>query len=95
MGQSYGQLTADERAVVMVMLHEGYSQASIARRLGRNAGPISRELKRNASAAAGAAYDAVQAGIGALGRRFAPRVIPKLGPDTALFAVVTDLLRGR
>jgi hypothetical protein len=32
MGQSYGQLTADERAVVMVMRDEGYNQASIARR---------------------------------------------------------------
>jgi transposase, IS30 family len=93
MGQSYGQLTADERAVLMVMLEEGYNQASIARRLCRNPGTISRELKRNACAAASAAYDAVQAGIQALARRFIPRVIPKLGADTALFAVVTDFLR--
>jgi transposase, IS30 family len=95
MGQIYGQLTADERAVIMVMLDEGYTQASIARRLCRSAGTISRELKRNASAAAVAAYDARQAGTQAMRRRFTPRVILKLRPDTALFAVVIDLLRGR
>jgi transposase, IS30 family len=78
----------------MVMLDEGYNQASIARRLCRSAGTISRELKRNASAAV-AAYDAMQAGIQAMRRRFTPRVILKLRPDTALFAVVIDLLRGR
>lgn len=96
MGTSYGQLTADERATLMVMRDEGYNQAAIARRLDRSPSTVSRELTRNATTASmndAAIYDAVQAGERALVRRFAPRVTPKLGPDTALFAVVLDFLR--
>jgi IS30 family transposase len=44
------QLTMEEREVIGQMEYAGQSQASIARRLGRPASTVSRELKRNGSA---------------------------------------------
>jgi len=44
---SYHQLTSGERYALSALKKQGFSQAAIARALGRNPGTISRELKRN------------------------------------------------
>ena len=46
---SYRQLSFDERNVIYQMRALGHSQAEMARCLGRDAGSISRELRRNAN----------------------------------------------
>lgn len=43
----YQQLTQDERYMITALRQTGCSQAEIARRLGRSASTISRELRRN------------------------------------------------
>ncbi len=47
MAKRYRQLTLDERQQIERWLGEGVIQAEIARRLGRDAGSISREVRRN------------------------------------------------
>ncbi len=49
MGTNYEHLTAEERAMLMVMRADGCSQRAVARCLGRSPSTISRELARNAS----------------------------------------------
>lgn len=44
---SYTQLKESERVVIEILLEEGKSIRSISKRLGRNVGAISREIKRN------------------------------------------------
>lgn len=45
----YTQLTLSERVEMYTLYKQGISQQEISRRIGRNAGTVSRELKRNRS----------------------------------------------
>ena len=64
MGQKYTHLSAEERAMIEIEVGNGSSLRSVARRLGRHASSVSRELSRNRSESsppysgrsAGAAY---------------------------------------
>lgn len=46
---TYHQITSEERYTISTLRKEGYSQAEIARTLGRHRSSICRELKRNSS----------------------------------------------
>ena len=98
MGTGYAHLDAGERATLMLMLSEGYSQSAIARQLGRDRSTISRELARNGARldrdeGNRVPYDASQAQnrAGRLAHALGPR---KLDSDTVLFSVVRDQMKG-
>lgn len=103
MGKHYTQLTAEERAAIMLMRNEGFSMRHIACTLHRSPSTISRELKRNANwsdrgiyidaSLPAPAYDARAAGIRAQRKRFKPRKEHKLATDTVLFDVMHYFLR--
>ena len=96
MEKHYTHLTAEERAGIMLMLSEGYSQRHIARHLGRSPSSISREIHRHAPTRADAApacYDAAHAGRSAQARRLKPRRPRKLTPGSQLFELVVGYLR--
>ena len=97
MGTSYVQLTAPERMGLTLLLVEGLSQRAAAARLGRAPSTICRELARNRTCAQDAddtpkIYDGRLADLRAQDLLHAPGRNPKLGPDTALFAIVKDYL---
>ena len=71
---SYHQLSLDERYQIQALLGERYSQAEIARKLGRNPSTISRELSRNGGYAVTDPYRAHRASKKAAGRRTAKGV---------------------
>jgi IS30 family transposase len=58
MSKHYSHLSAEERAVVQIEIQDGKSMRSIARRLGRSASTLSRELARQGTPA----YSASAAG---------------------------------
>ncbi|NKF24817.1 IS30 family transposase [Solimonas marina] len=60
MGEIYKHLSSEERAVIQIEHRRGTSLRAIARRLGRSAATVSRELFRN-GAADGTSYDATAA----------------------------------
>jgi len=91
MGTKYEQLSAEERATIMVMRGEGSSLRAIARKLARAPSSISRELRRNGEETR--EYEARRAGLLARRRRFQPRRVSKLAPHTVLFSVVAHYLR--
>ena len=91
MGTNYDQMSAEERASIMLMRDEGCSLRAMARKLHRAPSTISRELARNRTESG--TYDARQAGIQARRQRFKTRRTSKLAPHTVLFAVVTHYLR--
>jgi IS30 family transposase len=91
MGNSYEQLSPEERATVMLMDREGSSVRAMARTLGRSPSTISREIARHA--VPGQSYDATHAGTRARARRLQCRKWPKLRPGTRLFGVVEHCLR--
>ena len=90
MRKIYTHLTVQERAVVMTMCDDLCSIRSIAKRLCRSPSTISREIER-ASSENG--YDANLSHLQCQARRIAPRKIPKLHVDGALFQVVRDQLK--
>jgi len=74
---SYCHLTRDERNVIYRMRFQGYSDAEIARCLGRHRGTISRERKRNATSEG--RYEPGPAQTWAHSRRWAHLRRPKTG----------------
>ncbi|MEV9638644.1 helix-turn-helix domain-containing protein [Burkholderia pseudomallei] len=60
MKKKYQHLSAEDRAAIMIERQRGTSMREIARRLGRSASTVSRELARNRNAAT-PRYDATQA----------------------------------
>jgi transposase, IS30 family len=89
---SYTHLTMDERNVIYRMQFQGYSQAEIARCLGRHRSSISRELRRNGNVEG--RYDPANAQTVAQARRHAHLCQPKTG-DASLMAYVADRLQAR
>ena len=96
MTKHFEQLSAEERATIMVMAQEGQSLRAMARTLHRAPSTISREWRRHAAPTAAPGtrgYDAKRAGQEARRRRFQPRRSPKLAVDWVLFGVVEHFLR--
>lgn len=87
---SYTHLSTQERAVVMTMREDQCSVRAIAKRFGRAPSSISRELH---CAPCSGTYDANLAHLQSHARRIAPRRLPKLHTDGALFQVVRHYLR--
>src|SRR3954469_5542255 len=90
MPKIYTHLTTQERAVLMTMRDDQCSIRAIAQRLGRAPSSISRELRR---APGDGVYDANLAHLQSGARRIAPRRLPKLHSDGALFQVVRHYLK--
>lgn len=96
MGPHYEQLSAEERATIMLMANEGKSLRAMARTLRRAPSTISREWRRHippAGAPGRSGYDAKLAGQEARRCRFKPRRSSKLAVDGVLFGVVEHLLQ--
>jgi len=87
---SYNHLTMDERNVIYRMQWQGYSDAEIARCLGRHRSTIGRECKRNRSCVG--PYDPSTAQALANSRRRAHLRRPKTG-HRRLMAYVTERLQ--
>jgi len=100
MGKHYEQLTAEERAAIMMMKVNNCSARQISLTLRRAPSTITRELTRFAAwsdrpaqtANAPAVYDARAAGLRARSERFKCRKRSKLATDTVLFGVVHHFL---
>ena len=98
--KTYKHLSAEERAVIMIEHDNGSSLRTIARRLGRSASSISREIRRNAvltardrvDAARRASYDATQAARGYRERRKRCVRRHRLAEGSALYQYVHDRL---
>jgi len=90
MSKKYHHLTAQERAVIMVMRTELCSIRAIAKKLIRTPSSISRELSRTNIAVP---YDATLATDQAFANRKKARRIPKLTIDSPLFSAVQGYLK--
>ena len=96
MGTHVEQLSAEERATIMVMANEGKSLRAMARSLHRAPSTISREWRRHtppADASGRSGYDAKLAGLEARRYRFQPRRLPKLAVDGVQLGDITHFLR--
>lgn len=87
---SYSHLTMDDRNVIYRMRFQGYSDAEIARCLGRHRSSIGRECRRNA--ASDGRYDPGSAHTQAHSRRRAHLSCPKTGHRRLMAHVAERLL---
>ena len=88
----YAHLTLAEREEIMLMRHEGRSQADIARATGRDRSAISREMRRNSfRVGAGRCYRASAARRSCEARRLSC-VRPRILDDAGLAGLVTRLI---
>ncbi len=85
----YTHLKTEERVTLMLMRRQGQSLRTIGEVLGRSAGTLSRELRRNADAGR---YDIRTAVDAARTRLHRPRRQRRLRPGSELLQVVTSLL---
>lgn len=86
----YTQLEPAERMTIASLKQQGFSGRAIARRLGRAACTVSRELLRNDSGEWGYTSEAAQALC--VSRRAASRPANKLDPQGALWSIVCERL---
>ncbi len=104
MERNYKQLSLEERALIQTQLSLGFKPSQIAQELGRSAGTLSRELKRNGwvrpKLPRGVGRPLVAGGYRAdVAHRRAtacttkPRIPKKLRPDTALWDQVMSYLQ--
>ena len=104
MGKNYKQLSIEERTMIQTQLSMGCKPRQIARELGRSAGTLSRELKRNGWSrpkwprgvgrpSVSGGYRADEAQQRATACAVEPRVPRKLRPDTVLWDHVTHYLQ--
>ena len=104
MGKNYTQLSIEERTMIQTQLSMGCKPGQIAQELGRSAGTLSRELKRNGwtrpklprsvgrpMLSGGYRADAAQSRANACAVE--PRVPRKLQPGTALWKQVMKYLK--
>ena len=104
MGKNYTQLSIEERTMIQTQLSMGHKPGQIARALGRSAGTLSRELKRNEwtrpqrprgigrpSVTGGYRADIAQQRANAC--TTTPRVERRLRPGTALWKPVLRYLK--
>ena len=84
-------LSAEERAMIMLMKRDGSSMHETARFLGRSISTISRELGRDLGTES--AYDATLAGEQAFQRRYLSRKALKLAVGGQLFEIVKANLK--
>jgi IS30 family transposase len=89
MGSRYTQLQPEERITLAALHQQNFSCRAIAKRLGRSASTLCRELQRNCVEGA---YASALAQRACQQRRLAARPLPKLHPDGALWRLVCDLL---
>jgi len=87
---SYQQLQPEERMTIASMSQSGSSVRAMARTLGRSAGTISRELRRNSCALHG--YASLPAQAMRQARRVQARPVAKLDPQHARWGAVLTLL---
>ncbi len=96
MDRQYRHFSVEDRAVIMIERSRGASMRLIARTLGRSASSISREIKRNGVASAGAdgacAYDATLASHAYRCRRLRSGRRRRLVEGSVLFRHVYDRL---
>jgi len=103
MPQTYHQLSAEERGVIMAMKRESASARSIGRAIGRCASTVTRELRRNGYKSAeevgvmgrpriAGGYDADRAGVRSRRVRREARPLRKLHAESTLWAQVRALL---
>ncbi|MES2207131.1 MAG: IS30 family transposase [Pseudomonadota bacterium] len=90
MRKSYEQLSAEERAYIMLKRLEHKGVGEISRDLSRSASTISREIKRGL---VDGKYNASYAGKHSKSLRYNPRTVKKLHPDSVLYQVVHALLK--
>lgn len=108
MGKHYEHLSAEERAVIMVMRGAGSSVRAVAEQLCRSASTISRELRRNGDRSASGrsalgrarkagdiGYDATRAGDRAWRLRRKARRLRKLCRSSPLWQQVVERLHWR
>ncbi len=104
MGKLYKQLSLEERTMIQMRLSMGIKPGQIARELGRSAGTLSRELKRNGwvrpklprsvgRPAIAGGYRASEAQQRATACTIKPRVLRKVRSDTALWKQITHYLQ--
>jgi IS30 family transposase len=93
MTKHFEQLSAEERATIMVMVQEGKSLRAMARILHRAPSTISREWRRHDAPDDARSYDAQRAGQAARRRRFQPRRAHTLAVDSVLLGVVEHFLK--
>ena len=104
MGKVYKQLSVEERTMIQMQLTMGFKPSHIARELGRSAGTLSRELKRNGwvrpsmprrvgRPAIAGGYRADVAQQRATACTVKPRALRKVRPGTVLWKQVTHYLQ--
>lgn len=81
----YTQLKESERVVIEILLEEGKSMRTIAKKLGRNVGTVSREISRNKNQNSGQ-YVAVKAHIKAIKKlKYQRYKAPLKNPEVFLY----------
>jgi transposase, IS30 family len=90
MTRRFRQMQPEERVTLAALRQQGLGLRAIAEVLGRNAGSLSRELRRNAGR--DGAYLSTQAQLAAQARRRAARPVLKLDPAGPLWPLVSHLL---
>ena len=88
---SYQQLQPEDRITIASLIQQRYSIRGIARRLGRSASTISREIRRNGAASDG--YSSQRAQRQCRQRRHCAQPSRKLHPDGILWHLVLYFLR--
>ena len=90
MTRRFRQMQPEERVTLAALRQQGLGLRAIAQVLGRNAGSLSRELRRNAGS--DGVYLSAPAQLAARARRRAARRAVKLDPDGRLWPLVSHLL---
>lgn len=90
MTRRFRQMQPEERVTLAALRQQGLGLRAIAEVLGRNAGSLSRELRRNAGS--DGVYLSTQAQLAARARRRAARPAVKLDSDGPLWPLVSHLL---
>ena len=94
MTEAYKHLTQVERCQIEAYLSSGDSMRSVARKIGRNVGTISREVKRNRNPAPDSNYEGASAHQQAVTRRSEASRVPRKVTPTHLDRIHDRLVEG-